>query len=132
MEYTIIDQKTETHTFKFFIGKLNMAATMLLLNMGEGKTALSSHTVLTGIKNESFTGGPNEVTGNMNMEVGQKHKARVIISEFSKTDNFVSMNVKVNVNIKFQGEQTIFNNKLKGHFQSNSGLHYALHDIDDK
>lgn len=130
MSNTIIDKKTDNHNFGSWPVKETVSTTLFLANMGSGKIGLSYDCKFSGVKNGHVQGVPIEVTENKNIVVNDSPKVTLIISNFNKTETYVSLHVKITV--LFMGTKTIYNETLGGEYTSESGWALALASLETK
>ncbi len=121
MSYTVIDKKTETHSYG--LGAEKVETTLWLVYMGDKKVGIKYDSHYSGVKNGHVTGGPHQVTKDGTIVVNESPKVEVIISNFSNANNHATMHVKITVDsgIWGVGEQTIFNQTLAGNYGEQAG-----------
>lgn len=131
MSNTVIDSKSESHSFGFWPAKEHVKTTLSSVNMGQGKIGLTYESKFSGVKSGHVSGGPIEITGDETKVVNPSPKIEVIISNFSKTDTAVSMNVEITVAIPVIGTETIYNETLGGKYNREvAGWNAVVGDVD--
>lgn len=124
MNYTVIDSKTDKHTYGTWPAKETVETTISLVEMDDGNFGLKYDSKFSGIKSGHVQGGPYQVDGNMEIKVNDNPKVMLIISNYNKTEEIIVMSVKITVNIPVIGTKTIFNETLSGNYTSNTGWGY--------
>lgn len=132
MSYTIIDQKTEKHNFGVWPVTETVTTTLSLVNMGSGKFGLTYDSGFSGVKKGHVSGGPYEVTGNENIVVNENPKVVATISNFNKTESYISMHEKITVDIPIIGTKTIYDQTIGGEYSSETGWTVALDELGAK
>ena len=120
MSYTIIDKKSESHKYGWGLEE-DVTTTMSLMNIGNEKIGLSYEANYSGIKSGGVHGGPFEVTGDETKIVHDSPKVEVIISNFNKKSSYVSLHVKITVDIPVIGTETIYDQTLGGEYSESTG-----------
>lgn len=121
MGYTVIDKKTENHTYGALFVKEKVSTTISLVYLSNGNFGISYESKFSGVKDGHVQGGPVEITGNMNKVVNKSPKVTISISNFHKSDEIVAMTIKITVDIPVIGSETIYNQTLSGPYNSASG-----------
>ena len=131
MSSTVIDSKTESHSFGFWPVKEKVETTLSLVNMGQGKTGGNYNSKFSGVKSGHVSGGPIEISKNETKVVNPSPKVEVIVSNFSKTDTEVSMHIKITVDIPVIGTETIYSQTLGGKYNREVvGWNAVVGDVD--
>jgi hypothetical protein len=98
--------------------------------MGDGNIGLSYDSSFSGVKNGQVHGGPIVITGNEEKVVNQTPRIVVSISEFNKSDSKASVHVRIIVDVPVLGNQTIYNQTLKGEYGTSTGWEVAMENIE--
>ena len=126
MDYTVISEKTESHTFGVWPVKEKVTTTMSLVNMGNGQLGLSYESTFSGIKEGDVKGGPEEIDGDVEKVVNDSPKVVVAVSEFNKASNYASMHVEISVEIPVIGTEQIYSQTLGGSYSEDTGWSVAI------
>jgi|GEM_PF-1149862 len=129
---TVIDRKTDRHTFGHWPAKEEVATTITLVHMGSGKFGLSYDSVFSGVKSGHVSGGPYPVSGNMHKVLHNSPQVVLTISNFDETSTTISMRVTITVDIPVLGNKTIFDETLGGAYASGAGWDIALANVGAK
>lgn len=121
MSYTVIDKKTNKKSFGIWPVKGEVTTTMSIVNMGNSKFGLSYEAEYRGVQDGSVKGGPFEITGNETRTVHDSPRVEVILNNFDKTSNHVSVHVRITVDIPVIGTETIFDETLSGSYSQSTG-----------
>jgi hypothetical protein len=115
MSYTVIDSKEESHLY-LLVGQ-KVSTEVSLLNMGSGEIGLSYTFYYSGIESGAAYSGPELVSGNTSQIFKEDSKVTCTVSQFNQTDDYVSMHVKIVVDL--EGSHTIYNQSLSGYYDNN-------------
>lgn len=129
MGYTIIDKKTEHHSYGIWFAKETVTTTISLVNMQDGIFGLSYESVFNGIKDGHVQGGPHEITGNTEITVHKSPKVVLTISNYNETESVISMTVNISVNIPGIGNENIYNQTLSGTYSNTPGWKHITTSI---
>ncbi|WP_221801925.1 hypothetical protein [Oceanobacter mangrovi] len=121
MSNAVIDKKSEKNSFGFLTMKAHVDTTLTLVEMEEGKTGVLYETVFSGLKDGRMNGGPFVISKNTTRQVNDSPEVNVIVSEFDKQQDAVSMRITITVDIPVLGKQTIYNQTLAGKCTSQVG-----------
>lgn len=130
MNYTVIDSKTESHSYGFWKASENVKTTISLLNMGGGKVGLSYSASYSGLETGTVQGGPFEVDGDETKKVHDSPEVDVVISQYEKGENHVSTHVAITVDIPVIGKQTIYSETLAGNYSVTTGWEALFAELD--
>ena len=120
MSNTEIDSKSESHKYGTWIASAKINTTLTLLDLGNGKVGIKYESVYSGIKNGQMKGGPLEIHKNVDKVFNMSPEVKIVISQFSKESDYVTMNVCIVVSVPVIGEHTIYNQTLSGKFDNSS------------
>lgn len=129
---TIIDRKTDKHTFGHWPAKEEVATTITLVHTGSGQFGLAYDAVFSGVKSGHVSGGPYPVSGNMHKVLHNSPQVVLTISNFDETSTTISMRVTITVDIPILGNKTIFDETLGGAYASGAGWDIALANVGAK
>ena len=129
MSNTVIDSKTDKRKFGFWPVTETVTTTLTLVNLGAGRVGINYHSKFSGVKDGEVSGGPIEVSGDIEKVVNQSPKVTVIVSQFNKTSNYISMHVKIVVDIPVIGSETIYSKTLGGDLGAETGFAVALDGV---
>lgn len=126
---TVIDSKTDKHSFGFWKAKEEVTTTITLVHMGSGQFGLSYDCEFSGIKSGHVSGGPYPVSGNMHKVLHNSPQVVLTISNFDETSTTISMKVTITVDIPVIGNKTIYDETLGGAYTSGAGWDVALANV---
>ncbi len=126
---TVIDSKTDKHSFGFWKAKEEVTTTITLVHMGGGQFGLSYDCEFSGIKSGHVSGGPYPVSGNMHKVLHNSPQVVLTISNFDETSTTISMKVTITVDIPVIGNKTIYDETLGGAYTSGAGWDIALANV---
>lgn len=129
MSFTVIDKKTESHDYGHWPLKESVTTTIMLLNMGGGQIGVSYDSDFSGLKSGHVQGGPIAIEGNEGIIVNDSPKVTVVISQFNKTANYISVHIAITVEIPVIGSETIYDQTLGGYYDSKTGWGLAIGNI---
>lgn len=132
MGYTIIDKKTENHSYGIWFAKETISTTISLVNVQDGIFGLSYESVFNGIKNGHVQGGPYKITENTEITVHNSPQVILTISNYNKTESIISMTVNINVDIPGIGKEIIYNQTLSGMYSNTPGWKHITSSLKDK
>jgi len=132
MSYTVIDKKEEVDTFGVWPVNEKVTTTLTLLNLGGGQIGTSYDSKFDGVKGGHVQGGPIVVDGDNTAIVNESPKVTVIVSEYKKNANYISMHVAITVDIPVIGMETIYSQTLGGYYEGISGWTAAIGNINIK
>ncbi|MFD0860890.1 hypothetical protein ACFQ1M_01610 [Sungkyunkwania multivorans] len=119
MGNTVIDSKTDKHSFAF--GAEKVSTTLTLVETAPGDFAINYDAKYSGVKSGHVQGGPIAVSGNISKKVHSNPDVDVTVSKYSKTSSKISMHVKIVVHAPFPiGKVTIFDKTLDGKYGHNA------------
>ena len=120
MSNTVIESKTYSHHFGLWPASEKVKTTMNLMKMPDGMFCLSYVSKFSGIKDGHVSGGPYEITGNVEIIAQQNPKVLLQVSGYHKTASTISMNVSVIADIPVMGTHTIYSKSLCGTYSPKS------------
>ncbi|CAD6876888.1 hypothetical protein [Methylomonas fluvii] len=100
--------------------------------MGNGKIGVSYDSVFSGVKSGHVQGGPIEINGDITKVVNDSPRVAVIVSQFNKSPNYISMHIAITVDIPVIGTQTLYSQTLGGHYDAITGWTVAISNINIK
>ncbi|WP_103071556.1 hypothetical protein [Aquimarina sediminis] len=130
MSQTVIDSKTQTVKFGFWPAKEEITTTLQLLNLGKGDFGIDYHSKFSGIKDGEVKGGPISIDGNLTKVVNKSPEVKVIVSNYNKTNDYISMHVKIDVDIPVIGNETIYEQTLGGSYIDSTGWDVSLANVE--
>ncbi|MBS7564181.1 hypothetical protein KHS38_07165 [Mucilaginibacter sp. Bleaf8] len=120
MANSVIDTKTDKHTFGVWPVKETVTTTLSLILTGPDTFGLNYQAQYSGIKSGTVSGGPYAVSGNGSFVVNDNPKVTVTISNYSDSGSYISMHIQITVDIPVIGTETIFDETLGGPYGSNN------------
>lgn len=116
MANTLIDTKTEIHTFGVWPLKETVTTTIQLYKLEIGGFGASYSVLYSGVKDGDVAGGPIPIQGNMIQEISPDPsvKVKVTVSEYLDSRTTVSMHITAEVTVSEYGTKMIFNQTLGG------------------
>lgn len=118
MSNTVIDRKKESHSFGFWPAKEEVTTTITLIKNENDTFGILYESRFEGIKDGHVSGGPYEINGNESRVVNNSPKVKLIISNYYKSENTITMTVKITVDIPVIGTETIYKKTLSGDWGS--------------
>jgi hypothetical protein len=132
MSYSAIDCKEEKHSFGLWPLTESVSTTLCIVNMGSSNMGLTYDASFSGIKSGHVKGGPYEVDGDMEKEVNANPRVMLYVSNFNKGRSYVSMHVKITVDIPVVGTETIYDQTLGGNYSVETGWAELLERFGEK
>ncbi|ADL52927.1 hypothetical protein [Clostridium cellulovorans] len=118
MSQTIIDSKSERHSYKVFFTQENIRTILSLVYMGNNNFAINYNSWFSGVKAGHVQGGPIAISGNTRIKANNNPDVLVTVSNFNSDlqNHSISLHITINVNIPMIGPQIIYNQTLGGYY----------------
>jgi len=100
-----------------------------LVNLGGEKFGIQYRSKFFGIKDGDVVGEPIQVNRDTIKIVHNDPEVKIIISNYSKGSNHISMHIKINVDIPVIGEKTMYDKTLGGDYLRSIGWEAALANV---
>lgn len=118
MSNSVIDSKTQSFDFGFWPFKEKVTTTLDLVEISAGKFGVNYKAVYSGLKDGTVSGGPAMIPSDGTYIVNEDPKVAVIVTNYSDSGAYISMNIQITVDIPVIGTETIFDGTLGGAYGS--------------
>ena len=116
MSNSVIDSKTQEHSFGFWPVTEKVKTTLTLVEIDPGNFGITYVASYSGVKDGNVSGGPVSIPGNGNYKVNDDPEVVVKVSNYSESDTYISMHIVITVAIPVLGTKTIFDATLGGEY----------------
>lgn len=117
----VIQNKTDKHQFGVWPVAESVTTIITLIYTDSKTFAIDYDCTFSGVKSGHVQGGPISVFGNTTVIVNQNPEVKVTITQFNNdtSRNYISLHIKIEVNIPVIGWKTIFDETLGGDYNLN-------------